>query len=83
MRAIEVFPIPPVPTSAVDSSLSAWPTISSIRVSRPKKAFGAGGGNSPGGVLLTHKFTVLVVFTVADLTWIYVMVSIVLFEERK
>ena len=48
VRAIDVFPIPPVPINAIDSRRSARPVMSVISSSRPK-IFGAGGGDSPGG----------------------------------
>ena len=49
--AIDVFPIPPVPTRATGSRFSAKPTTVWISSSRPKQALGGGGGNSPRGTL--------------------------------
>ena len=51
-HAIDVFPIPPSPMRAIGSRFSASPTAFSINRSRPKKALGAGGGDSPGGTLV-------------------------------
>ena len=51
VRAIDVFPIPPGPTRAVEERSSARPTIFSINSSRPKQAPSGGGGVSPGGTL--------------------------------
>ena len=45
---MEVLPIPPVPIRANGVRFSARLTISSISSSRPKKALGGGGGDSPG-----------------------------------
>ena len=60
----------------MDSSFSAWPTISSTIPTRPKQAFGAGGGNSPEGTLWKDKTINFNALIIADLTVIYVMVSI-------
>ena len=51
-RAMDVFPIPPVPMRAIGLRVSARSTIFSINASRPKQALGRGGGNSPRGMLL-------------------------------
>ena len=47
-RTMEVLPIPPAPIRAIGESFPASPTISSISSSRPKKALGGGGRDSPG-----------------------------------
>ena len=48
---MDVLPIPPVPVRAIDVKSSARSTIISTNSLRPKKTFGAGGGNSPRGPL--------------------------------
>ena len=50
VRAIDVLPIPPVPSRAIGVRRSAKSTISSTSSSRPKKTLGCGGGNSPGAL---------------------------------
>ena len=45
---MDVFPIPPAPMRAIGIRLSTRSTISPMSFSRPKKALGGGGGDSPG-----------------------------------
>src|SRR5882757_9285171 len=47
VRAIEVFPIPPAPMRATGVRLWVRSTSLSIKLLRPKKARGGGGGDSP------------------------------------
>ena len=47
---IDGFPIPPAPVRAIDVQRCIRSTIVSTNSPRPKKTFGAGGGNSPGTV---------------------------------
>ena len=62
-----VFPIPPGPMRAIGVRSSAKPMIFSISSSRPEKALGRGGGNSPGGMLRKCKIVNPTVFDMADL----------------
>ena len=47
VRATDVFPTPPTPIRATGRRFPARPTIFSIKLSRPKKILGGGGGGSP------------------------------------
>src|ERR1700753_3602167 len=47
VRAIDVLPIPPAPTRAMELRPSARPTILSMRLLRPKQSLGGGGGAPP------------------------------------
>ena len=55
VRAIAVFPIPPIPMRAMGARFSARLMRPSLRPSRPKQVLGGGGGNSPGGTLRKGK----------------------------
>ena len=50
VRAIDVLPIPPAPSRAIDLRSFAESMISSTKSSRPKKNPGGGGGDSPNGL---------------------------------
>ena len=64
---MDVFPIPPGPTSAIGVRLSARPIIFSISSSRPKQALGGGGGDSPAEMLQGYKTSFYALFEIADL----------------
>ena len=51
VRAIDVFPIPPAPMSAIGSRFSASSMTFSIISSRPMQTLRGGGGDSPRGPL--------------------------------
>jgi len=58
-RAMDVFPIPPGPMRAKGVRFCARPTIFLINSSRPKKALGGGGGDSPDTLdsNIRHRYT--------------------------
>ena len=66
---MDVLPIPPAPMRAMDVRFSARPTIFSISSSRPKHAFGGGGGNSPGMLDTDVRRWIRVVVEASDLVW--------------
>jgi hypothetical protein len=71
-RAIEVLPIPPTPMRATEVRRSAKPIIFPIHSSRPKKAPGGGGGDSPGMLdASVSKVVDLSVVGIADLVRAY------------
>ena len=67
VRAIDVFPMPPAPMSAMGSRFSASLTTFSISSSRPKQALGHGGGDSPREMLRRCKIVDYTAFNIADL----------------
>ena len=67
-RAMDVFPIPPAPMSAMGLRSSARLTTFSISSSHPKNDLGGGGGNSPRGILRQRKTLDHITFIL--LTWV-------------